>query len=162
MRKTILILLILAAIPLYSWNAFTVIRFVMTGSKGGPATKPSMVSPLAAQDLILTARPVSFTEGEKSPFVPFKRKPEPVQPRQQPRKPQPKKVIAPEEPPPKITITGIMWNPDNPIAMLTLPAGNSVVAKSGSEFGDITIKKVERNRVQFLWKGKTYWVDKGG
>ena len=62
--------------------------------------------------------------------------------------------------PPSIRITGIMWNPTSPVAMVSMPDGASTVAKAGMTIGEVTFKKIEKNRIQVAYNGKDFWIDR--
>jgi len=53
-----------------------------------------------------------------------------------------------------------MWNPANPIAMLTLPDGPSNAVKSGQTIGNIIVKTVEKNRVLIVYEKKEFWISR--
>ena len=88
--------------------------------------------------------PVKFVKQGRNPFAEFTVTEKPKVEKIQSQIKQPVKVIAEL---PKITINGIMWNAQNPLAMLGLPDGSSTVVKAGQTIGDITVKKIEKTRV---------------
>jgi Na+-translocating ferredoxin:NAD+ oxidoreductase RnfC subunit len=73
-----------------------------------------------------------------------------------------KKTIILKEPVkvPSVTVNGIMWNPQNPLAMLGMPDGTSAVAKVGQVIGEITIKKIEKTFVVILFEKKEYRIER--
>lgn len=157
-RKLIIIILIIVAIPLYIYNTFLIIRGIR-GEKPvveKPLTKVTKKPDLSKQ-LVQSPR---FIEKGKNPFLAYKEKPK------APRKKKKKKVVrivkTPSKvKPPRITISGIMWNPANPLVMLILADGTSTVVKRGQKVGDgIEVKTIEKNRVQITYQGHSFWLRK--
>lgn len=157
MRKKLIIILICIAIPVYIYNAW-----LITGGffRGGPEiAEDGSKKPIKTELSLPSMRIVRFTEKGKSPFVPYKVKPKPVVSKRtvKPKVRKPKT----EAKPPKIKITGIMWNPSNPMAMVTLPDGTSTVAKAGQTLaGSIEVKKIEKNGIKIVYKGNSFWIKK--
>jgi hypothetical protein len=157
MKKRILILLIILAIPLYSYNIYLLVRNTFS-----PAEKTNLKNDVqqSFDQLIHRSRNVVFTKKDRSPFsshkdivavkniIQEKRPvPVPVTPRKQVTKPS-------------ITLTGIMWSPKNPLAMILLPDGTSAIGKEGGIYGTITIKKIEQNRIQVLHEKNLFWIER--
>jgi len=114
-------------------------------------------------DLALrAARVVRFEKKGRSPFLAHAAPPKRAKPVRRRRKPAPKVVKpAKETTMPTVTITGIMWNPSNPVAMVRLSDGSSAVAKAGMTLsGDIMVKKVEKQGIRVVWEGKEVFVGK--
>ncbi len=159
MRKIITLLLILIAIPLYIWDVWLII-----GGVSGKTYKKKTVeiSSQANPGLSFASlQVVRYVKKGKSPFLPYKKKPKPVVRKKKPEKKRVVKKEKSEVKPPRIKITGIMWNPTNPIAMVTLPNGTSTVAKQGQTIaGSIEVKKIEKNRMQIVYKGNVFWIRK--
>jgi len=158
MKKTVTIILILIAIPLYVWDGYLIYRV------WAPTSTVHLRELTDDQKNIdyLTvhaARSVSFTEQGRSPFLAYKPRPKPkVVPR---KKVQPKPKVVKKVLPPRIVITGIMWNPTSPMAMVTLPDGSSTVARAGMRLnGEIEVKTIERTRMEIMYKKKTFWITK--
>ena len=155
MKKILTILLVITAIPLYTYDLFLLLQNVFP-SMGKDKTYKTEEH-ISYDKLLVSAAPVKFEVKGRSPFVPQKIVPKPVV------KAVPKQTAAPAKEPPKppsIVITGIMWDPSNPVAMLTLPDGSSTVAKAGQSFGAITIKKIEKNRIQIISDGTQFWINR--
>jgi len=156
MKKTTVTILIIIAIPLYVYNILVLVGGLQKKSKENG--KIHEEQSFSLDQLVLNATPVKFESNiGKNPFDLYKKKPV-VQ-----KKPTPVKKVKPKikkEPPkpPSITITGIIWNPKSPVAMLSLPDGSSVVAKDGQEFGNVKIKKIEQNRVAVVSEGTVFWI----
>ncbi len=155
MNRKILTLLIIIAVALYSY-----IAFLIAGGSFSTPVKPVNSDKnrnLSIDKLVLNTIPVNFKNSKRDPFLPFKKEPVKVAPvkvkktvKNVPKKEPPK--------PPSITITGIMWNPSSPIAMVKMPDGASTVAKSGTVIGDITFKKIEKSRILVSNEGKDFWI----
>lgn len=157
MKKALLIILILIAIPLYSYDFYLLLGGYFSGSQ----TIRQSISETESDILnVFPVQKVSFTVSGRSPFLPYevKAKPKPVVVKKRKPKPPPKPKV--EIKPPSIAITGIMWNPENPVAMINLPSGQSAVAKKGQVYGDITIENIEQNRIGILYKGKKFWINR--
>jgi hypothetical protein len=101
---------------------------------------------------------VHFEKKGRSPFLPY-----PVSdiPRQVDVL-KVKKTNTPKEPvkAPSVTVNGIMWNPQNPVAMLGMPDGTSAVAKVGQVIAGITIKKIEKTFVIIIFEKKEYRIER--
>jgi len=157
MNRKILTLLVIIAVALYSYIAF----LLAGGSFSSPekTVKPDKSKKLSIDNLVLNTVPVKFIESKRDPFLPFKK--EPVKAAAKKVK-ESVKVVPKKEPPkpPSITITGIMWNPSSPIAMVKMPDGVSTVAKPGSVMGNVTFKKIEKSRILVSSEGKDFWIDR--
>ncbi len=152
-NKIVFILLIVVAIPLYIYDALLLIGKV--GGKNQTVTEVIKESDLSIDAIKI----VRFVKKGKSPLVAYKVKPKPVVKKQKKKvvKRKPKAAVKP----PRIKITGIMWNPSNPIAMLTLPDGSSTTATKGQTLmGAITVKKISQSSVDVEYKGTTFTIRK--
>jgi hypothetical protein len=158
MKKVVIIILIVLAVPIYTYDIYILI-------KGQISSIDNKSNPLLAQDssfsiarMLKDAKPVHFEIKGRSPFTPYKTVPvkQPVA--------VVKKIKMTQTPlpvnAPKITINGIMWNPQNPVAMLIMPDGSSVMAKTGQVFGDITIKKIDKNKVVVMSGKKEFVIER--
>lgn len=160
MRKLLLIILFLIAVPLYTWNIYMILG-IGSAQKNKTSTIAAPVS--APIPLLQSVRSVAFVEEGKSPFVAIA-----LEPRQKSvTLAAPKAPVEVAEPqsfspqPPSLIITGIMWNSSNPLAMITLPSGQSVVAKAGETLGDaIMVKTIEKHRILVVSSGREFWIDK--
>ncbi len=156
MKKLVTIILVIAAIPLYSYNVYLLIKGFI-----GSATENTQVQQYTDHPISFSTLKVQFIPGGKSPFLAYAAVPlpKPIQKeiKTKPIAPVPKKELIEK---PEIKITGIMWNPDNPIAMINLPDGTSVVARNGQVFGDIAITKIEQNKINIVFKGKQFSVER--
>ncbi len=160
MRKTFIIALVLVALPLYSYNAFLLLRSVFPGREDRTAAVKSGKSSLSMERLLAAAAPVRFEPGGRDPFTLYAEKPKPT-PAKIPvivNKPKTdKKEIAP----PPIVITGIMWHPDNPVATIKLPTGASSLVRAGQRIGDdLIVKRIERKSVTVEFGGKEFTVER--
>ncbi len=155
MRNKIIIVLIIIAIPLYVWDFWLIISNI--SGKFSNIKKEIVLKNGDKDYSIPSLRIVHFEKKGKSPFLAYTVKPKPVV-----RKKTVKVKatnIKKEIKPPRIKITGIMWNPANPVAMVTLPDGTNTVAKAGKSLGSgIEVKKIEKNRIQIVYQGKAFWI----
>ncbi len=159
MKKVLIILLIIIAVPVYIWDVWLIVDG-MYGRSPERSTVTATGESVTADISFANLRIVHFNKKGKSPFIAYKVKPKPVV-RKAPVKRKIVKKPKTEAKPPRITITGIMWNPANPIAMVTLPNGTSTVAKQGQTIaGSIEVKKIEKNRMQIVYKGNVFWIRK--
>lgn len=152
MRKTIVIILIACAVPLYSYNLYLLLR-----SSSGESRESSAITSFGSFDSwIVKVNAVSFSAADRDPFFPYKPKTNaaPVEKPVQTKPPAPKKEVQQ----PSLKITGIMWSQENPVAMVVLPNGASCVVKRGGIYTDIAIKKIERNRIQIGYQGQSFWI----
>jgi hypothetical protein len=158
MKKILLISLLVIALPLYGYNVFLLLRVALPAHGGGSGVSDQGNAP-SFESVLLAAAPVVFEEKGKDPFQLYKKKPKPVAPVNKPRKKP--KTVKKEVAAPAITITGIMWNPDNPIAMVKLPGGKSAVAKKGQQLSDnLTVKKVEKKSITVVFEGKEFTYER--
>jgi hypothetical protein len=44
--------------------------------------------------------------------------------------------------------------------MVVLPNGSSTVVKQGGIYNDITVKKIEKSRLQIVYMGQTFFIEK--
>lgn len=159
MKKVLTILLICIIVPVYIWDVWLIVGGLY-GKSAKSSSTGKQVESIVDDISFANLRIVHFEKKGKSPFIAYKVKPKPVVK----KAPVKKKVVKkPKEQvkPPRITITGIMWNPSNPVAMVTLPNGTSTVAKVGQTIADsIEVKKIEKSRMQIVYKGNVFWIKK--
>jgi type II secretory pathway component PulC len=154
MRKVLIIILVLIAIPLYVWDFYLLAAGQF--KHGKKAEKVSVISRDTRQSAVFTGD-VHFVEKGRSPFTPLKEAPRPLAIKTDKRPAQP---AAPANPPP-ISINGIMWNESNPVAIINLSDGSSTVAKKGQVLaGGIVVKNIEKNQVEVEFNGKRFWLKK--
>ena len=154
MRRVIIIILVLTAIPLYVWDFYL---FTAGHFKNGKREKVQVHSHDTRQAAIWVGN-VHFVEKGRSPFTPNKELPKPLALKTDKKKPV--QSTAPANPPP-ISINGIMWNESNPVAIINLPDGSSTVAKKGQVLaGGIVVKNIEKNQVEVEFNGKSFWLKK--
>jgi hypothetical protein len=158
MKNKALIILILIAIPLYIWDSHALLSGIFDG--GRPTTKKNY-DVLRHSELTLPNLVVHFENKGRSPFIAFKEKPKPIeQPSKADKKPHLPKTGLVTAQVPKISVTGIMWHPTNPIAMITLPDGSSSTIKTGQTIGGFQFKKIEKNKVLVASNGSEFWIEK--
>jgi type II secretory pathway component PulC len=155
MRKLLIILLVLAAIPLYVWDFY-----LLAAAHFKHGKHPERVAVILRDTKRSGLLPgeVHFVEKGRSPFIPNKE-----QPKQLGAKSKNKASAKPTAPvtPPPISINGIMWNASNPVAIINLPDGSSTVAKKDQVLaGGIVIKTIEKNQVEVEYNGKSFWLKK--
>lgn len=151
MRKILLIFLVLSAMGIYIYD---ILLLVHPQKAVTPAKEPAVV--VSLDKLLAEAKPVEFVVNGRDPFSPRKLDPKLTNTTSLSKSDVAHPAVDPKLP--TISISGIMWNPASPIAMLNLPDGSSVVAKPGQIFGDITVGKIEKNRVQIVFNKKAYWI----
>jgi len=150
-RKGIVSFLAIVAFIVYGWNIWYFVRPHWASSNVASENDDQV-----ALILYSIPEPFRFAPVARSPFeasLPVVRAP----------RPRPRVIAAPvvTVTPPRITINGIMWNADRPLAMLGLPNGSTKMVKVGDELlGRIVVKAIERNRVQVLYKEQLFWIDK--
>ena len=158
MKRILIIILVIVAIPLWIWNSYVVISAFLKG----PKDKTVIVAPLVVQkNTAGFAISSSFAVKGKSPFVAYKELPKPANATIQPKKNAIAPVTTTPIKPPDVSVNGIMWNANNPLAMLKLPDGSSTVVKQGQELsGGIVVKTIEKNQVEIVVNGQSFWLKK--
>ena len=158
MNRKLFVILAVVAVALYSYVAF-----ILAGGSLPKQVKRNSANnnTVHVDKLVLNSVLVHFENRERDPFLPYKEKPkQPAVIQEKPKK-VPVVVAVKESPkPPSIRITGIMWNPTSPVAMVSMPDGASTVAKAGMTIGEVTFKKIEKNRIQVAYNGKDFWIDR--
>jgi hypothetical protein len=158
MKRKALWLLIIVAIPLYLWDSYTLFSGLFGSKK--PASKHAPIL-LVSDDLALSTATAHFETKGRSPFLAYKEKPKPIDSLLvRTKKQSASKPAAPTAPLPKIIISGIMWHPTSPIAMVTLPDGSSSTVKTGQTIGIFKFKTIEKNRVLVIVDGSEFWIAK--
>ena len=159
MKKTVLVFLVLSAVAIYSYNGYLLIS-LFTGRSDRVSVVYAGVESDIDDLLEYLGSQIHFREHGRSPFLAYEPKPVP------PPKPaaRPVKVAKPRVrekiDPPKITITGIMWNPSKPLAMITLPDGTGVVAQKGNSYGDIMVKSIQQDGITVIYRGSEFRIDR--
>lgn len=151
MNKKILIGLTIVAVLVYAWDLWIILG---KPSMDGAGDKSKDVETI--QRVVVT-KECAFTPVKRSPFQGEKPKPKPKP------KPVEKKVEAPKPvvKAPNIKINGIMWSKKKPLAMVQLPNGSTQMVKAGDEIlGRITVKRVEKNRMQIEYKETLFWIER--
>ena len=158
MKKVLLITLILIAVPLYGYNMFLLLRGSLS-SKGDKAVAAAGETVTSFETVLYAATPVSFVEKGKDPFTLYKEPPRPIVPVK--KEPVKEKPVKKEVNAPAIVVTGIMWNPDNPVATVKMPGGKSSLVKSGQQLGEnLSVKKIEKRSVTVVFEGKEFTINK--
>lgn len=154
MKNKAVVLLILIAIPLYLWDSHLLLTGLFNIKKPALSAKSTIVHSVSSPVVVPAVR---FVEKGRSPFIPYKENVVSVKNEVKKKKDLSRQTSTN---PPKVTVTGIMWNPANPIAMLTLPDGPSNAVKSGQTIGNIIVKTVEKNRVLIVYEKKEFWISR--
>lgn len=159
MKRILTIILVIVAIPLWIWNSYVVISAFLKS----PKDKTVLVAPLVVQkNTVSSVISSSFNLKGKSPFIAYKELPKPAVTAIPPKKNAANTLVttAPIKPP-DVSVNGIMWNVNNPLAMLKLPDGSSTVVKQGQELsGGIVVKTIEKNQVEIVVNGQSFWLKK--
>ena len=157
MKKTLIILLIVIAIPLYSYNVYILLQGTLSGNAEKQVSDKKATYDI--HELIASTAPVHFEKKGRSPFFPY---PVSDKPPISEKKMTSAKPLALKEQPkaPAITINGIMWNPQNPVAMISMPDGSSTLAKAGQIIAGITIKKIEKTGIVVEFGKKEYKINR--
>jgi hypothetical protein len=155
MRKVIIVILVLAAIPLYVWDVYLLAAAHL--KHGKHPDRVAVVLRDTKRSGLLPGE-VHFVEKGRSPFIPNKEQPKSVS-----AKSKNKASAKPTAPvtPPLISINGIMWNASNPVAIINLADGSSTVAKKDQVLaGGIVVKTIEKNQVEVEFNGNRFWLKK--
>jgi hypothetical protein len=153
MRKVIIVILVGAALCVYTWDVMLVMRSPKSGSAESGKEALETVS---IDKFLASAGQVQFIDKKLDPFTPHHSTIRTAVPKAATTGTPAARVDAAM---PKVTINGIMWNETAPLAMLTLPDGSSTVAKPGQSFGDITVKKIEKARICIVVGKKEFWIN---
>jgi Tfp pilus assembly protein PilP len=157
MKKVLIMLLVIVALPLYSYNAFLLIRISFGGNEG-TTRNVEQSSKYTFEELIKAATPVVFAERGRDPFTLHKKK-------NKPKQHQKKKVAIKKETkktaPPPLVLSGVLWKPDNPVAMVKMSGGSTKLVKVGQAVGgNITVKKIEKKSVTVVYEGEEFTIKK--
>jgi type IV pilus biogenesis protein PilP len=160
MKKVLLIMLVVASLPLYSYNIF----LLMQASFSGRQRPDNARQPRPGQQfeqMLLAAQPVRFDTAGRDPFTLYSERRRPAAVAVAPVPVSPKTVSKKEVVRPQLTITGIMWNPGNPVAMITLPGGAKTLAKAGQDLGGgCTVKRIEQKSVVVTFEGREFTYER--
>jgi glucose/arabinose dehydrogenase len=154
MRRVLLIILIIAAIPIYSWDIYLIVNRFFTGNP----RNASLQLEHTKLNYLVAVRKVKFIDSQRNPFLPENTNPQKSSVSNVTQQKTKKASDAQPVQPPSISITGIMWNASNPVAMVKLPDGTSMTVKEKQKEGDIEIKKIEKDRISVLYKNKQFWI----
>lgn len=149
MNKKILIGLTIVAVLIYAWDVWIIL--------GKPAMESSQKKRSSVETInrVVITKECSFVAVKRSPFQGEKPKPKPM--------PVEKKVETPKPivKAPNVTINGIMWSEAKPLVMVQLPNGSTQMVKVGDEIlGRIIVKKIEKNRMQIVYKETLFWIER--
>lgn len=164
MRRYFIIFLVILAIPIYIWNVYLIVHGMLSSDQAKSLKSDNSASTVTQLPLTTV---VHFVEKGKSPFCAFatdnvvesKLPGEIKRDLLHAQKSVPKKSVAAPIIP-AVTISGIMWNPTNPIVMIILPDQSSVTARVGTKFSGFEVKKIERTRVRLKYGSTEQWINK--
>jgi len=125
--------------------------FFNRNKKTSSDTKTGKETPMR---LLAAAASMTFECKGRDPFTLYMEKPAPVSVKKQAAI---EKKAPGEVTPPAIILTGILWNPDNPLAMIKLADGTKCVAKTGQTVsGDITVRRIDQKSIVVVSGGKEF------
>jgi hypothetical protein len=152
MKKILIIVLVVAAAAVYIWDVYLLVR---PSERVRLSAKSEKADAVSVEKLLAGSRKVRFVKTNRNPFLPHRQEAvAAVRPTR-----VDKKQKTPVNPP-KITINGIMGDEKSPLVMLTLPDGSSAAIKAGQTVGDITLKRVEKDRVLIVFQKKNFWINR--
>jgi hypothetical protein len=154
MRKILLVLLAVAAVGVYTYDAFLLVK---PSAADKTATKKQARDDVSIEKLLARSQPVRFVKSNRNPFLPRRENSTAKAPGNSAVKTS---SPAPIVSAPAVTISGIMWDPASPLAMIVLPDGSSAAVKAGQTVGEISVKKIEKERVCIVFKNKTFWISR--
>lgn len=160
MKRWIVIGLICAAVLIYGYNGWVLLSsrpegaLPKTAAQDGPDRMPS--------HSMANYETIRFSIKGRSPFIPYEKKlAESAQ--DQNSALDTATSVPPKEDvkPPALLVTGIMWNPSKPIALLQMPDGKRVVAQQGQILDQETeVSRIDKNGIQIKYRGFTFWIKK--
>jgi hypothetical protein len=159
MKRLLVIILILIAIPLWVWNT----NLLLTGALGHKkhlknAAKAVMTGTHPGGNAAMSAH---FEPKGRSPFTPYKEATKPKASANTLKKNVSLPSARVPSNPPPISINSIMWNESNPVAIINLQDGSSTIAKKGQTLaGGIVVKAIEKNQIQVEFNGNTFVIKK--
>jgi hypothetical protein len=154
MRKTLLVILTVVAVGVYTYDAFLLVK---PGAQQKTVDKKRARDDVSVEKLLARSQPVFFAKSDRNPFLPSRENSSAKVPGKSGAKTS---ATVPSVAAPAVTISGIMWDPASPLAMIVLPDGSSAAVKAGQTVGEITVKKIEKERVCIVFKNKTFWISR--
>jgi type II secretory pathway component PulC len=153
MNKWIVLILIIAAVLLYSYNTLLLVGVPLPGKKEERPMQRS-ASIRSFEQLLVAATPPVFEKKGRDPFTLYIEKPKPLTKVKTSVVPQ----AAPQPPqPPPISLTGILWNSSNPVATIVLQGGTTKLVRQGQVMDDgSTIRKIDKNFIVVEAQGKEF------
>ncbi|MGA2506123.1 MAG: hypothetical protein ABSF80_01425 [Chitinispirillaceae bacterium] len=149
MKKILIIVLVIAAVAVYTWDTYLIVRPAESVQLSVKGEKAEAVS---VEKLLAGSQKVRFVKTNRNPFLPYRQ--DALSNRG---------VKTKQENPvdcPKVTVNGIMGDQASPLVMMTLPDGSSAAIKVGHTIGDITLKKVEKDRILIVFQKKNFWINR--
>jgi len=151
MRKYIILGLVVIAAAVYTWDVFLFVK------PQNDRYADNVNAEISIDKLLAETQPVKFVDKGRDPFFLHRIEEKPAS-NQSSLANASVKAPAEAPKPPDIKVSGLIWNQNAPLAMITLPDGSSGVAKVGDSFDDIVIKKIEKNRMLITCKKRDYWI----
>lgn len=150
MNRTFLSLL-LAAIGVWGYVVFRVVMILIGGGEE-VSSRPVAGASAAMALLARTRPPLDTTFHDPFQSYLYAQKPAPVTPKSAPGKALPKAIE-----PPKAILSGILWG-DEPVAILKQD-GQTELVKQGATVWDLTVTKIEKNRVMVRKQGHAFTLE---
>lgn len=158
MRKKVIIILLLVAIPVYIWDAWLIfggkIPFENTRQdKNLTMQEADTIRPLAI--LVFHYKP-----SKRNPFlseireVPIRQNIVPKNSGQ-----AQKKVPQNTDPPMLISIQGIMWNATSPVAIIKIGTETQLVRSGDKLANGMIISAIEKHKIKTTFQGKSVWLE---
>jgi hypothetical protein len=149
MNRTFLSLL-LAAIGVWGYVVFRVVMILIGGGEE-VSSRPAAGASAAMAILARTHPPLDTTFRDPFQSYLYAQKPAPVMPKSAAVK-APKAID-----PPKAVLSGILWG-DEPVAILKQD-GQTELVKQGATVWDLTVTKIEKNRVMVRKQGHAFTLE---
>jgi hypothetical protein len=153
MRRILIIALVVAAVAVYMWDAYLLVR---PSERVRLKAKSEKADAVSVEKLLAGSQKVRFVKTNRNPFLPYRQEVVSAARSKGAVKVQQESPVNP----PRVAINGILGDEKSPLVMLTLPDGSSTAIKVGQTIGDITLKKVEKDRVLVVFQKKSYWINR--
>ena len=153
MRKVLIIVLIAAAAGVYTWDTYLLVR---PSESVRLKVKSEKVDAVSVEELLVGSEKVHFVKTNRNPFLPHRQEVVSSSSLKGGVKTRQESPVNP----PNVVINGIMGDQASPLVMMTMPDGSSAAVKVGQTIGDITLKKVEKDRVLIVFQKKNFWINR--
>ncbi len=157
MKKKLLVVLLITAVLIYTYNTFIIVRGTNFGVKKIKNDSGNASFSGSSSRGYVNLAPVVFENKGRDPFNLYSEKPKKTPEKQRTPIVKESKTV----PAPQIAITGILWNPGNPIATVKLPEGKTALVKEGQKLEkNLIIKRIEKKNLVVVYEGKEFVVNK--